>query len=162
MPLELEYLPEYVFLNINDATNFQTGYYRWELPAQFFTNQRGSVSYVSFANGVLGSTIDSDIVVRWENGTMNHICSSNQTGAFLGSFSSLLKSNNANVYRANNSEPIKLLISSRPHNITLSFFDVECNPQDMDNSIIALKFEYLPPAEAVSSFQDTFYNKLNL
>ena len=82
-----ESLHEYVFLSLNNATNTKTGYYQWNLPAQYYSIDRGSVCYVSIADGNVFHDVASNILVRWESGATNFICSSNDTGALLKCFS---------------------------------------------------------------------------
>lgn len=152
-------LPEYVTLACADAINSKTGYYTWNIPEPYYSKDRGTMCFVSMADGNVSYDTESNIVVRWENGNMNHICSRNDTGAFIKAFTFNSK-NLATTHRITTAEPVKLLVSARPRQITLSIVNDACDFVNINTGVFILKFEYVPTEDGVQGFQDTLYKHM--
>lgn len=154
----MENLPDYLYLNIIDAT-VDGNKYTWTIPYSYYgQNRRGPICYVSLADCNIYADYEGGIVIKYENGVQNMIDISNKPGAYLGSVQLILGPTQTNYQTFHNSQCIKLLTESKPMQITLSTSTMSGVAQAIDNGLFVLRFEYYNQEETIHNYHKSQYN----
>jgi hypothetical protein len=155
----METIPEYLALYKSDATT-DGNKYTWNILQSYYSNSRGSVCYVSLVQCLMTSPNNNEVIIKIQSG-QNEITTDKQASvlALLAMNESVAGGGHLSL---NSSEPIKLLINSRPKTITLQTNNLDNTAYNLGNNdaVFILKFEYLPLKQEQENFIEQQYPKL--
>jgi hypothetical protein len=155
----METIPEYLALYKSDATT-DGNKYTWNINQSYYSNSRGSVCYVSLVQCLMTSPNNNEVIIKIQSG-QNEITTDKQASvlALLAMNESVAGGGHLSL---NSSEPIKLLINSRPKTITLQTNNLDNTAYNLGNNdaVFILKFEYLPLKQEQENFIEQQYPKL--
>lgn len=157
----MENIPEYLSLCSSTAT-INNNYYTWTIPFSYYSqNNRGPICYLSLSDCNIYVDYEGGIIIKYENGAQNVICSENSGGSYLGNVQLTAGDNKTYFHTYNNPERIKLLTQAKPIQITISTWTVDGTAQAIDDALFVLKFEYYNQEEISKNYNDTFYKIMN-
>jgi hypothetical protein len=154
----MEAIPEYLALYKSDAVT-DDNKYTWNINQSYYSNSRGPICYVSLAQCIMDSPNSNEIIVKYHGGQNQN--TTDRQPSVLGLMSMTNPhQQNAGHLQLSSSEPIKLLISSRPQKITIQTNNLDNTSFVPDDAVFVLKFEYLGLKNQQESLNEQEYPKL--
>ena len=154
----METIPEYLALYKDDALS-DGNKFTWNINQSYYSNSRGPICYVSLVQCIMDSPDNNEVVIKFHSG-QNQITTDKQPSV-LGLMSMSNPHNQTNGHlELSSSEPIKLLINSRPQKITIQTNNLDNTSFTPTDAIFILKLEYLPLKKEQDNLIDQQYPKL--
>jgi hypothetical protein len=154
----MEAIPEYLALYKSDAVT-DDNKYTWNINQSYYSNSRGPICYVSLAQCIMDSPNSNEIIVKYHGGQNQN--TTDRQPSVLGLMSMTNPhQQNAGHLQLSSSEPIKLLISSRPQKIIIQTNNLDNTSFVPDDAVFVLKFEYLGLKNQQESLNEQEYPKL--
>tara|TARA_R100001463_G_scaffold134408_1_gene196588 strand:+ start:1211 stop:1654 length:444 start_codon:yes stop_codon:yes gene_type:complete len=147
----MQAIPEYLALYKDNAI-VDGNKLSWNVQQSYYTNSRGPICYVSLVSCAMDTNDTDQIIVKY-HGSQNQ----NTTDRQPSVIGMMDKKNFSSLQSA---EPIKLLISSRPQNITIQTNLVDNTAHVPTDAVFVLKFEYLDAKEQTNNLINQEYSKL--
>lgn len=154
----MQAVPEYLSLYKDNAI-VDGNKLTWNIQQSYYTNTRGGVCYVSLVQCIMTSPDNNEVVIKFHSGQNQN--TTDKQPSVLGLMSMANPHNqNAGHLQLSSSEPIKLLISSRPQKITIQTNNLDNSSFTPNDAIFVLKFEYIPVKKEIDNLVDQHYLKL--
>jgi hypothetical protein len=154
----METIPEYLALYKDDAVT-DGNKYTWNINQSYYSNSRGPVCYVSLVQCIMDSPDTNEVVIKFHSGQNQNTTDKQPPVLAVMSMSSPHNQNSGHL-ELSSSEPIKLLISSRPQKITIQTNNLDNTSFTPTDAIFILKLEYLPLKKEQDNLIDQQYPKL--